>query len=93
MHAVGCAHCRGTGYKGRLAIAETLEMDDDIRALLVRQAPISQIKQVARGKGFMSLRDSAVALAMQGQTTVEEINRVTPRENLQGTPQAEAVQS
>jgi len=90
MQAVGCAHCRGTGYKGRLAIAETLEMDDDIRDLLVRQAPISQIKQVARGKGFMSLRDSAVSLAMQGQTTVEEINRVTPRENLQGAPQAEA---
>jgi len=90
MHAVGCAHCRGTGYKGRLAIAETLEMDDDIRDLLVRQAPISQIKQVARGKGFMSLRDSAVSLAMQGQTTVEEINRVTPRENLQGAPNAEA---
>ncbi|WP_411885875.1 GspE/PulE family protein [Polaromonas sp. YR568] len=83
MRAVGCPHCRGTGYKGRLAIAETLEMDDDIRDLLVRQAPIAQIKQVARGKGFMSLRDSAVALAMGGQTTVEEINRVTPRENSQ----------
>ncbi|WP_431096862.1 GspE/PulE family protein [Polaromonas aquatica] len=90
MHAVGCAHCRGTGYKGRLAIAETLEMDDDIRDLLVRQAPISQIKQVARSKGFMSLRDSAVSLAMGGQTTVEEINRVTPRENLQNTQPTEA---
>lgn len=90
MHAVGCAHCRGTGYKGRLAIAETLEMDDDIRDLLVRQAPISQIKQVARGKGFMSLRDSAVSLAMGGQTTVEEINRVTPRENMQNTQNVEA---
>lgn len=93
MQAVGCAHCRGTGYKGRLAIAETLEMDDDIRDLLVRQAPISQIKQVARGKGFMSLRDSAVALAMSGQTTVEEINRVTPRENLQAAALAEAASS
>jgi general secretion pathway protein E len=45
MRAAGCPHCRGTGYKGRLAIAETLEMDDDIRDLLVRQAPIAQIKQ------------------------------------------------
>lgn len=89
MQAVGCAHCRGTGYKGRLTIAETLEMDDDIRDLMVRQAPISQIKQIARGKGFMSLRDSALSLAMRGQTTVEEINRVTPRENLHGTQQAE----
>jgi len=91
MHAVGCTHCRGTGYKGRLAIAETLEMDDDIRDLLVRQAPLAQIKQAARGKGFTSLRDSAVSLAMLGQTTVEEINRVTPRENLQGAQHTEAM--
>lgn len=90
VRVMGCPQCRGTGYKGRLTIAETLEMDDDIRDLLVRQAPISQIKQVARGKGFMSLRDSALSLAMRGQTTVEEINRVTPRENLQGALQAEA---
>ena len=81
MRAVGCTHCRGTGYKGRLAIAETLAMDDDMRDLLVRQAPISQIKQAARSKGFMSLRDSAVALAMNGHTTIEEINRVTPKDS------------
>ncbi|MDO8777732.1 MAG: GspE/PulE family protein [Burkholderiaceae bacterium] len=89
VRSVGCPHCRGTGYKGRLAIAETLEMDDDMRDLLVRQAPISQIKQVARSKGFKSLRDSAISLAINGHTTVEEINRVTPRENLYIPGQAE----
>ncbi len=89
VRSVGCPHCRGTGYKGRLAIAETLEMDDDMRDLLVRQAPISQIKHVARSKGFRSLRDSAVSLAMNGHTTVEEINRVTPRESLHTPDQAE----
>jgi len=81
MQATGCTHCRGTGYKGRLAIAETLAMDDEMRDLLVQQASIAHIKQVARSKGFTSLRDSAVALVISGHTTVDEINRVTPRES------------
>jgi general secretion pathway protein E len=74
----GCAHCRGTGYKGRRAIAETLPMTDTLREQLVQRAPLSQIRQSARDGGFTSLRDAAVALAVAGETTVEEINRVTP---------------
>jgi general secretion pathway protein E len=79
-HGLGCAHCRGTGYKGRRAIAETLPMSDTLREQLVQRAPLSQIRQSARDSGFTSLRDAAVALALSGQTTVEEINRVTPVE-------------
>ncbi len=77
---LGCAHCRGTGYKGRRAIAETLPMSDTLRDQLVQRAPMSHIRQSARAAGFTSLRDAAVALALQGETTVEEINRVTPVE-------------
>jgi general secretion pathway protein E len=77
---LGCAHCRGTGYKGRRAIAETLPMGDTLRDQLVQRAPLSQIRQSARDNGFTSLRDAAVALALAGETTVEEINRVTPVE-------------
>jgi general secretion pathway protein E len=77
---LGCAHCRGTGYKGRRAIAETLPMSDVLRDQLVQRAPLSQIRQSARDGGFTSLRDAAVALALAGETTVEEINRVTPVE-------------
>jgi general secretion pathway protein E len=77
---LGCAHCRGTGYKGRLAIAETLPMSDELREQLVQRAPLTQIRQSARARGFTSLRDAAVAHALQGQTTLEEINRVTPVE-------------
>jgi general secretion pathway protein E len=77
---LGCAHCRGTGYKGRRAIAETLPMSDILRDQLVQRAPLSQIRQSARDSGFTSLRDAAVALALAGETTVEEINRVTPVE-------------
>lgn len=76
--AHGCDHCRGTGYKGRAAIAETLPIDDEMKDLLVQHAPISTLKRVAREKGFHSLRDSAVSLALRGKTTIEEINRVTP---------------
>jgi general secretion pathway protein E len=77
---LGCAQCRGTGYKGRLAIAETLPMSDSLRDQLVQRAPLSQIRQTARQGGFTSLRDAAVALACRGETTLEEINRVTPVE-------------
>ena len=74
---LGCAHCRGTGYKGRRAIAETLPMSDTLREQLVQRAPLSQIRQTARNNGFVSLRDAAIALALKGETTLEEINRVT----------------
>jgi general secretion pathway protein E len=77
---LGCAHCRGTGYKGRKAIAETLPMSDVLREQLVQRAPLSQIRQTARQDGFVSLRGAAVALALSGATTLEEINRVTPVE-------------
>lgn len=78
MRAVGCDHCRKSGYKGRAAIAETLYIDDHMKALLIQQAPITQIKEAARGAGFRSLRDSAINLVLRGLTTVEEIDRVTP---------------
>ena len=78
--AVGCQSCRGTGYKGRIAIAETLPIDDEMRDLLVQHAPISTVKRLARDKGFRSLRHSAVSLALRGLTTIDEINRVAPVE-------------
>ncbi len=77
---LGCAACRGSGYKGRRAIAETLPINDRLRDQLVQRASISQIKQSARADGFTGLRDAAIALALAGETTLEEINRVTPVE-------------
>jgi len=78
QRGLGCAECRGTGYKGRRAIAETLVISDALRELLVHRATPSQLRQAARAEGFTSLRDAAVALVLSGQTTLEEINRVTP---------------
>ncbi len=74
----GCAQCRGSGYSGRSAIAETLRMTDELRELMVQRASIARIRQCALSQGFVDLRQAAVALATAGITSLEEINRVTP---------------
>jgi general secretion pathway protein E len=73
----GCGDCRGTGYKGRKAIAEILILNDLIRELIVEQAPIRQIKEEARRSGTRSLREAALDLVKNGETTIAEIKRVT----------------
>jgi len=73
----GCGRCRGTGYKGRRAIGELLLLDDTLRELIVARAPVRQIKEAALRNGTRFLRDAAVDLLLAGQTTLEEIDRVT----------------
>jgi len=73
----GCGRCRGTGYRGRTAIAEILLFDDELRQLIIDRQPIARIKEAARKRGLRFLRESAVALAAAGRTTLQEINRVT----------------
>jgi len=73
----GCGHCRGTGYRGRRAIAELLCLNDEIRELISGNAPIGRIKDAARRNGTHLLRESALAMVREGTTTLEEINRVT----------------
>ena len=73
----GCGHCRGSGFKGRKAIAEILNLNDEIRELIIARAPIRQLKQAAQANGTMLLRASALALVRKGETTLSEINRVT----------------
>jgi general secretion pathway protein E len=73
----GCGQCRGTGYKGRKAIAEVLQLNDEIRELIVARAPIRAIKDAAVRNGLQFLRGSALELVKRGDTTLSEINRVT----------------
>ena len=73
----GCGRCRGSGYRGRSAIAEVLLLDDELRQLIIDRAPIGQIKAAARRKGTRLLRESAVDLVRAGRSTLAEINRVT----------------
>lgn len=73
----GCGQCRGTGYKGRRAIAEVLRLNDEIRAAIVAQEPPKQLKEAARKNGTRFLRDRAIEMVRRGETTLQEINRVT----------------
>nr|WP_315484281.1 GspE/PulE family protein [uncultured Undibacterium sp.] len=73
----GCGDCRGTGYKGRKSIAEILILNDEIRELIIEKRPIRQIKEAARLNGTRTLREAALELVKRGETTIEEIKRVT----------------
>ncbi|WP_338459201.1 GspE/PulE family protein [Pseudomonas sp. TE3-3-F2023] len=77
VRAQGCGQCRGSGYRGRSAIAELLHLDDDLRQMIVERRPLSQIKNLACQRGLRLLRASALDLVRDGRTTLEEINRVT----------------
>ncbi|MNN31014.1 Type II secretion system protein E [compost metagenome] len=77
VRAQGCGQCRGSGYRGRSAIAELLHLDDDLRQMIVERRPLSQIKTLACQRGLRLLRASALDLVRDGRTTLEEINRVT----------------
>ena len=74
---MGCGHCRGSGFKGRKAIAEVLNLNDEIRELIIARAPIRQLKRAAQANGTRLLRESALDLVRNGETTLSEINRVT----------------
>jgi type IV pilus assembly protein PilB len=73
----GCIECGGTGYRGRTAICELLDLSDHIRELILGRRPTSEIKQAARDAGMRFLRESAVEQVLQGRTTLHEINKVT----------------
>jgi type IV pilus assembly protein PilB len=75
--AKGCEDCNNTGYRGRSAIVELLDLNDELRELIVSKAPAAALKKAAREAGTMFLRESAVEKVMLGETTVKEINRVT----------------
>jgi type IV pilus assembly protein PilB len=73
----GCIECGGTGYKGRTAICELLDLSDNIREMILERRPTSEIKKAAREEGMRFLRESAVGRVLAGITTLREINKVT----------------
>jgi general secretion pathway protein E len=75
--APGCGQCRGSGYRGRKAIAEYLLLTDEVRELIVAREPIRRIKEAVRGQGTQLLREAAMAAVLRGETDLKEINRVT----------------
>jgi general secretion pathway protein E len=75
--AVGCPACRGTGYRGRRAIAEVLIIDDVLRDMIVSRRPLMAVKAQAKSSGTRFLREAALACVLRGETTLEELDRVT----------------
>ena len=73
----GCLECDGTGFHGRMAIAELLDLSDRIRGLILERRPAADIKRAAKEEGMAFLRDAAVAKVLEGWTTIKEINKVT----------------
>src|SRR6267154_796872 len=73
----GCLECSGTGYHGRTAICELLDLTDRIREMIIDRRPTSEIKRVAREEGMITLRESGLNKIKQGLTSMREINKVT----------------
>jgi type IV pilus assembly protein PilB len=73
----GCLECSGTGYHGRTAICELLDLSDHIREMIVDRRPTSEIKRAAIEEGMTTLRESGLAKVRAGITTLREINKVT----------------
>ena len=73
----GCLECNGTGFHGRAAISELLDLSDRIRSMILDRRPASEIKKAAKEEGMAFLRESALQKVMEGTTTLREINKVT----------------
>jgi type IV pilus assembly protein PilB len=73
----GCLQCNGTGFLGRYAISELLDLSDNIRALILEKRPAAEIKRAAKAEGMKFLRESALERVFAGVTTLREINKVT----------------
>lgn len=76
MAAVGCEHCRGTGYTGRFALGEVLELVPGLKALLAARVPQLELQREAARHGWRSLREQALTAAAEGLTTMDEVDRV-----------------
>jgi type II secretory ATPase GspE/PulE/Tfp pilus assembly ATPase PilB-like protein len=73
----GCIECTGTGFLGRLAVSELLDLSDNIRELILDRRPASEIRRAAKEEGMTFLRESALEKVLRGVTTLREINKVT----------------
>jgi type II secretory ATPase GspE/PulE/Tfp pilus assembly ATPase PilB-like protein len=77
FEGAGCIECNGTGFHGRLAISELLDLSDRIRGMILDKRPAAEIKRAAKEEGMTFLRESAIQKVVEGKTTLREINKVT----------------
>lgn len=77
FEGAGCEHCHGTGYFGRVAITEFLDLTPNLRQMILDRRPAADLQEAAIHEGMVTLRRSALIKALSGETTLKEINRVT----------------
>ena len=77
FEGAGCEYCHGTGYRSRAAITELLDLSPGVRQMILERRPAADLQAAAVKEGMITLRQSAVAKALAGETTLKEINRVT----------------
>ena len=77
FEAQGCPECNFTGYQGRTAIAELLELSDQIREMILDKKPLSEVRKQAKNEGMVFLREVGVKKVIQGVTSLRELNKVT----------------
>ncbi len=77
FHGAGCPQCSGTGYRGRVALYEVMPVSEELREMILAGASATDIKKCAINLGMMTLRQSGLLKLRQGQTTIEEVIRVT----------------
>jgi type IV pilus assembly protein PilB len=73
----GCPDCNQTGYKGRTAIAEILELSDVIREMILERKPLSEVKKRAKAEGMIFLREIGLEKVFDGVTSLRDLNKVT----------------
>jgi type II secretory ATPase GspE/PulE/Tfp pilus assembly ATPase PilB-like protein len=81
VRGMGCAACRGTGYRGRVGIYEMFAVDEDARSLIMKQVSAGELRRHAMARGMVTLRADGWAKACEGLTTVDEILRVTQEDD------------
>lgn len=77
FHGAGCSQCNGTGYRGRIALYEVMPMSEELRSLVLNGASATEIKRTSIALGMKTLRMSGITKLREGQTTIEEVVRVT----------------
>ena len=77
FRGTGCHDCRGTGFHGRIGIFELLKMESNVSELVLTRAPEKRFHEIARANGMVSLREECLSLVARGETTLEEVLRVT----------------
>jgi type II secretory ATPase GspE/PulE/Tfp pilus assembly ATPase PilB-like protein len=81
VRGMGCASCRGTGYRGRVGIYELFAIDEEVRSLIMKQSAVGELRRHATEHGMTTLRGDGWAKACAGLTTVDEILRVTQEDD------------